>query len=31
MNVLKLYFILEKNDYYDNFILFLQNKRGTIH
>lgn len=31
MNVLKLYFILEKNDCYDNFILFLQNKKGTIH
>lgn len=30
MNVLKLYFILEKNDYYDSFILFLQNKKVTF-
>lgn len=31
MNIINLYFILEKCGLLESFILFLEKKKGTIH
>nr|DAX05610.1 MAG TPA: hypothetical protein [Bacteriophage sp.] len=29
MNIINLYFMLEKSDLLENFVLFIKNKKGT--
>lgn len=31
MNIINLYFELEESDLFEIFVLFIKNKKGTIH